>query len=88
MEWIFDAADKLLIIDVFSAGENKIENINSERFSKEIKHKDVQYISGPIDECAKKIYPILKENDILITLGAGTVTNIGKLIEEEYKKAQ
>ena len=84
----FDAADKLLIIDVFSAGENKIENINSERFSKEIKHKDVQYISGSIDECAKKIYPILKENDILITLGAGTVTNIGKLIEEEYKKAE
>ena len=84
----FDDADELIITDVYSAGEDKIENINSERFSKEINHKNVKYISGNIDECAGKIYPELKENDIVITLGAGSITKLGKLIqqEQEYSK--
>lgn len=78
----FTSADKLIAIDVFSAGEDKIEGINTENFVKEIKHKDTVYISGDIEEDARKIYPLLKKNDIVITLGAGTVTKIGSLLEK------
>lgn len=78
----FDGADKLIAIDVFSAGEDKIEGINTENFVKEIEHKDAVYISGDIEENARKIYPLLKKNDIVITLGAGTVTKIGSLLEK------
>ncbi len=81
----FNNADMLITIDVFSAGENEIENINSETFTKEIEHNNAKYISGDIETVSKEIYPLLSRNDIVITLGAGTVTKIGSLIEKEHK---
>ena len=79
----FDSADKLIIIDVFSAGEEQIAGVNSENFYKDIKHKDAIYVSGNIENAAEKIYPFLKKGDIVITLGAGSVTNIGKLLNKQ-----
>ena len=84
----FSDADRLIITDVYSAGEDVIPNINSENFNKEVEHNDHCYISGDIEECSKKIFPLLKNNDIVITLGAGTVTQIGKKLLEESKKAK
>ena len=78
----FDDADRLYAIDVFPAGEDEIKGITSENFISEIKHKNAKYISGNIEESSKKIYSQLEENDIVITLGAGTVTKIGSLIEK------
>ena len=83
----FDCADKLIVTDVFSAGEDKIDGINSLNFAKDITNKDVLYAGGSVEEAASKIYPYLQKNDIVITLGAGTVTKLGKLLEENYKKA-
>ncbi len=78
----FSDADKLIAIDVYSAGEDYIDGITSKNFISEINHKNAKYISGNIEEASKKIYPLLEENDIVITLGAGTVTKIGSLIEK------
>ncbi|MCD7878703.1 MAG: hypothetical protein LUG16_02075, partial [Candidatus Gastranaerophilales bacterium] len=82
----FEYTDKLFITDIYSAGEDKIEGITSENFSKDLKNTDNTYISGTIEDCAKKIYPLLKKNDIVITLGAGTITKLGKLLEKESEK--
>ena len=35
-------------------------------------------LTGSISEVAKKLYPTLKSGDIVIGLGAGTITNLGK----------
>ena len=78
----FSDADKLFAIDVYSAGESAIDGISSKNFVSEINHKNAKYISGNIEEASKKIYSQLEENDIVITLGAGTVTKIGSLIEK------
>ena len=82
----FKSADKLIVLDVYAAGEKEIEGINSEKFVREIGEKDVKYIKGGEEAAAKEIAKTIKANDIIITLGAGSVTKIGKLIEEEYKK--
>ena len=82
----FEAADKLFITDVYSAGEDEIANVNSKVFAQDINHKDTKYISGSMEDCAKSIYPLLEKNDIVISLGAGTITKIGKFIEDEHKK--
>ncbi len=82
----FNDADVLLITDVYSAGEDKIEGVSSEKFADEIKHNNAKYIKGTMQESAKQIYPALRKNDIVITLGAGTVTQLGKLIENENKE--
>ena len=82
----FDDADRLIITDVYSAGEDKIEGITSENFAKDICHNDCTYISGSMEECAQKILPLLKKNDLVITLGAGTITELGRLLEQENKR--
>lgn len=84
----FDTVDLLVITDVFSAGEDAIDGVNSEIFSKDIKHKNSIYLSGDMSECAEKLFPMLKENDIVITLGAGTITKLGNLVKEESIKVK
>ena len=77
----FSGVNKVIVTDVYAASEDAIEGINSENFVKELSKKidtPCQYISGSIKDVAKTLYPTLKENDVVIGLGAGTITNLGK----------
>lgn len=76
----FDNADLLLITDVYPAGESPIEGITSENFNKDINKDNSLYIQGDIKEAARKIFPLLKNNDIVVTLGAGSITDMGKYL--------
>lgn len=71
----FDDCDKLFVTDVFEASEDPIEGITSEKFVKDFEDK-AHWISGNMQEVATKILPLLKENDVVISLGAGTITHL------------
>ena len=43
--------------------------------------KNAEFISGDMKEIAYKLLPTLKTGNIVIGLGAGTITNLGKNIE-------
>jgi len=79
----FSEADLLIITDLYSAGEKEIEGITGEHLASEI-GKNVLFIreSKVIEEVAS----ILKPLDILLTLGAGSVTHMGPPILEQYEK--
>ena len=47
-------------------------------------HKNVSYI-GDIETAAEKVLPVLREGDLLITLGAGTVTRLSDELLEKLK---
>ena len=77
----FSGVDKVVVTDVYAASEDVIDGVNSEKFAAELKEKltvPVEYLSGSISDVAKKLYPELKENDVVIGLGAGTITNLSK----------
>ena len=77
----FDYVDELIVTDVYAACEDEIVGINSQAFANEFKEKSdipCKYISGSIEQVAKELYKELKPNDIVIGLGAGTITNLGK----------
>lgn len=77
----FEGVDKVIVTDVYAASETPIENVNSQRFVEELSKKvniPCEYLSGSISEVAGKLYPSLKENDVVIGLGAGTITALGK----------
>jgi UDP-N-acetylmuramate--alanine ligase len=78
----FDVIDELFILDTFSAGDKFDETYNSKNFAHEIAKKGIkaQYIEGTIEIAGQKIAPLLKENDIVLTLGAGDITKIGGVI--------
>lgn len=77
----FDTVNKVVVTDVYAASEAPIEGINSEKFADELTQKlDIpcEYLSGSIKEVAEKLLPTLKTDDVVIGLGAGTITNLGK----------
>ena len=85
-EKVFDFVDKIFVTDVFHACEEPIEGVNSERFVKELQHKDKTYVGGDMQAVAEKIYPELKSGDLVITLGAGTVTQVGGILKKLSEK--
>lgn len=78
----FGAVDKLIVVDVYSASEDPIEGINSKTFTQCFKNEDVTHISGSMENAARKILPLLKSGDLVITLGAGDVTRIGNELQK------
>ena len=76
----FDYADLLFVTDVYSAGETEIKNITSKNFVTNMNKENVKYIEGDIKQAAKSILPYLKKGDIVITLGAGSITDLGKYL--------
>lgn len=77
----FSDVDRIVVTDVYAASEEPIEGVNSKAFTDELKEKiDIpcEHLSGSISEVATKLLPTLKSGDIVIGLGAGTITNLGK----------
>ena len=72
----FYNAKRVIVTDVYAASENKIDGISGENFASEL--EKAEYISGSINEVAKKLLPTLKSGDVVVGLGAGTITDLGK----------
>ena len=68
-------ADIVVVTDVFAASEAPIEGVSSENFASELGAK---YLGGDMKAVAKALLPLLKDGDVVIGLGAGTITNLGK----------
>ena len=68
--------DRIIVTDVYAASEDAIDGINSEKFTAEL--GGAEYLSGDMHEVARKLLPTLKENTVVIGLGAGTITNLAK----------
>jgi UDP-N-acetylmuramate--alanine ligase len=84
----FNNADVLFLTDIYAASESPIEGITSEILTGKIKqygHKNVQYI-GDIETAAERVSEQLREGDLVITLGAGSVTKLSEQILEILKK--
>lgn len=75
--------DNIILLDIYAARENNTYNVSSEDLANKIKTlgKNALFIKD-FDECVSYLKSHVHENDIIITQGAGTVTEIGgKLIK-------
>ena len=71
----FYDADKVVVCDVFAAGEKPIEGVSSEQLVQAIKdngHKDVSYVPKR-EDVADALATALRPGDLVITLGAGNI---------------
>ncbi len=74
----FNNVDKVIVTDIYAASEDPIEGISAEKFTKELsKIVPCEHLSGDMKEVAKKLFPTLKNDDIVIGLGAGTINKLG-----------
>ena len=76
--------DNIILLDIYAAREQNTYDISSKDLAKAIENlgKKVSYIPD-FNEVVFFIKNNVKENDIIITLGAGTVTNLGPMILEK-----
>ena len=74
----FKNADRLILLDIYGAGEKPIEGIDSQKIAqgvREFGHKYVDHIEK-IDTLVSHLKTSLHVGDVILTLGAG---NIGEL---------
>jgi len=86
----FNNADVLYLLDIYAASEAPIEGITAEVLAGNIRrygHRSVTYI-GDVEKAAEKVVPELESGDLVITLGAGSVTRLSDEIVERLKGRQ
>lgn len=73
--------DHIIITDVYAAREKNTFNISSQDLADKLNElgKPVQYMHS-FDDIVKYVKNSVHKNDIVLTLGAGTVTNIGPML--------
>ncbi len=86
----FNDADHVLLMDVYGAGEKPIKNlesINLENGLTNYGHKNVLYIKDK-HHLTKTLLKLIQPNDLIICLGAGSITKIANNLEEELKNEE
>jgi UDP-N-acetylmuramate--alanine ligase len=75
----FNDADVLFLTSIYAASEDPIPGITSQALADLITaygHRDVTHVEKRAD-LARAILPRLKEGDLVLTLGAGDITQVG-----------
>jgi len=86
----FNNADVVYVLDIYPASEEPIEGITADVLTENIKkygHKNANYI-GDMETAAEKVSSSLQEGDLVITLGAGSVTRLSDEILENLRKGE
>jgi len=84
----FFDAEVLLVTDVYPSREKPIEGVTGKLISdtaKEYGHRDVHYLKDKT-ELPGKLKEIVKDGDIVITMGAGDIYKYGEQFVDMYKK--
>lgn len=75
----FNAADEIYMTDIYSAGEEPIPGIDGHSIPNMIEketHRKVNYISN-IEDVPSILKNVVRPNDLVITMGAGTINQYG-----------
>lgn len=76
----FYDADVVLLTDIYAASEEPIEGVTAQALAEDIErfgHRNVRYI-GSVEQGAKAIAEVVQPNDLVLTLGAGSVWKAGE----------
>jgi UDP-N-acetylmuramate--alanine ligase len=84
----FNQADKLIIMDIYAAGEKQIPGVSGQALYEGIKkhgHRDAAFIPDR-QKILEHLVEIVKKDDLVLTLGAGDVWKIGEELLEKLKR--
>ena len=83
----FNNADVLMVTDIYAASEDPIEGVSGESLVEAVTrfgHKDARH-AGSVEEATRALLEEVRENDMVITLGAGNVYRAGEKLVELLK---
>jgi UDP-N-acetylmuramate--alanine ligase len=71
--------DKLLLLEIYPASENPIPGVSGQSLAqgiRQVSDTEVEYVPD-MQSLLEVLRAELRDGDLLLTLGAGSVTNIG-----------
>jgi UDP-N-acetylmuramate--alanine ligase len=83
----FEGADRLILTEVYPAGEDPIPGATGEAFYQAIKrkgHLDVEFVPDK-SQIVKRLTETLQPGDVALTLGAGDIYKVGEALVEALK---
>jgi UDP-N-acetylmuramate--alanine ligase len=87
----FHLADRVLVTDIYPAGEEPIDGVTAEALAAAIGekgHRNVAY-AGDLKTATKRLAEEAREGDVVLTLGAGSVWTAGEaLLKAKTTKTQ
>ncbi len=84
----FAGADVVVVTDIYPAGEKPIPGVDGEELARGIRgagHPDVRFL-GRLEEVADRLAPELGAGDVVLTLGAGSITQLPDLLQEALRE--
>ena len=84
----FADADSLFVLDIYAASEKPIEGISGEVLAGTIRDKggkDARYVSS-FAEAVNSAAEVAHEGDMILTLGAGSVSQLGPMILQKLQE--
>ena len=84
----FHQADVLVVTEIYPAGEEPRAGVSGERLAEGIKkhgHRHVRFVSE-IDDVPEALRDTLEEGDLVLTLGAGSVTSVSDKLAEVVRE--
>ncbi|MGA7925311.1 MAG: UDP-N-acetylmuramate--L-alanine ligase [Candidatus Sulfotelmatobacter sp.] len=86
----FGDADSLFVLDIYAASERPIEGVSGEALAWTIREKggrSAQYVSS-FGDAASAAAAVAEEGDMILTLGAGSVSQLGPMILEKLAERE
>jgi len=86
----FQNADTLFIVDIYAASEAPIEGITGEALARHIQEKGGQeaHYAASFAEAVEAVVAQANAGDMILTLGAGSVSQLGPLILQKLQGRQ
>ena len=84
----FGEADSLFVLDIYAASEKPVEGISGEALAATIREKgglNAKYVSS-FQDAVSSAAAVAQDGDMLLTLGAGSVSQLGPMILEKLKE--
>jgi len=86
----FGDADSLFVLDIYAASEKPIEGISAEVLAQRIRGKSgksVEYV-GSVADAIGAATKVAQDGDMILTLGAGSVSQLGPMILQKLNDRQ
>ncbi len=86
----FADADSLFVLDIYAASEKPIEGVTGEILAQRIREKNAKssrYVSS-LAEAVDGAAAVAQDGDMILTLGAGSVSQLGPAILENLKERE
>ena len=83
----FENADSLFVLDIYPAGEPPIPEITGEALARRIGENGTptKYVSS-FENAATSVLAVAQQGDMILTLGAGSVSQLGPMIIESLQR--